>query len=135
MKYQIRQMLRQSPGEIERGAIVNNSSVAGLGAAPGQPHYTAAKHGVLGLTKLAAMEYSDRAIRVNAICPGVVETTMLRNFWADNPGSRQRMLKTAIRSRFGEPEEIADVAVWLCSEEARWLSGVFIPVDGGKLSR
>ncbi len=134
MKHEIRQMLRQEPRGALRGSIVNTSSGAGLIAAPGLPHYTAAKHGVLGLTKVAARELSARGIRVNAICPGLTDTPMVRRFFAETPEIAAPTLATLPGGELGRPEDVAAAAVWLCGPEARWVSGVSLLVDGGGLA-
>jgi NAD(P)-dependent dehydrogenase (short-subunit alcohol dehydrogenase family) len=134
MKHEIRQMLRQEPRAALRGAIVNTSSGAGLIAAPGLPHYTAAKHGVLGLTKVAARELGAQGIRVNAVCPGLTDTPMVRRFFAETPEIAESTLATLPGGELGRPEDVAAAAVWLCSPEARWVSGVSLLVDGGGLS-
>ena len=117
------------------GAIVNTSSGAGIVAAPGNPAYTAAKHGVLGLTKLAAAEYARQGIRVNAILPGPTDTPMLRSAMDSNPGMEQFMLKTSPQGRLGTAQEVAEAAVWLCSNAASYVSGVSLVVDGGAINR
>jgi len=125
MKYEIAQMLRQGGG-----AIVNTSSVLGLGGWALTPAYNAAKHGVLGLTRTGAVEYSGRGIRVNAICPGWINTAM-----AVSELSRPELAEWIIRQhpigRVGEPEEIAAVAVWLCSDAASFVTGAALAADGG----
>ncbi len=132
MKYQIAQMLKQEPIDGRRGAICNTSSGAGIVPAPGQPHYTASKHGVLGLTKLGAQEYATRGIRVNAICPGVTYTGML----ATQPPEFIEHLKTTVPGgEIGRPEDVGGTAVWLCSSEARWVNGQGVIVDGGGVLR
>ena len=117
------------------GSIVNTSSGAGLIAAPGLPHYTAAKHGVLGLTKAAAQEYNDRNIRVNAVCPGMVDTPMIQGWFASNPDLAKAVAATMPGGKLGEPSQVAEAAVWLCSEAANWVSGLSMVVDGGGVNR
>jgi len=124
MKYEIIAMLAQGGG-----AIVNTSSGAGLVPAPGLPHYTAAKHGVLGITKVAAREYNGQRIRVNALCPGVIDTPMLRT-WNQSP----ELLKMLPGGKLGEPRYIGEAAVWLCSDLSEWVSGDSIVVDGGGMT-
>jgi NAD(P)-dependent dehydrogenase (short-subunit alcohol dehydrogenase family) len=112
------------------GAIVNTSSGVGLKAFPGQPAYVASKHGVVGLTKAAALEFATRGVRVNAICPGTVLTPLVEQklgILYDKDFMRQ----ANPMKRFGEPEEIAAAAVWLCSDQASFVTGVALPVDGG----
>jgi NAD(P)-dependent dehydrogenase (short-subunit alcohol dehydrogenase family) len=124
MKYELAQMVKQGGG-----AIVNTSSGAGLVPAPGLPHYTAAKHGVLGITKVAASEYNNRRIRVNAVCPGMVDTPMLRSW-----NGLEEMTKFLPGGKLGEPSQVAESAVWLCSDAADWVSGLSMVVDGGGLN-
>ncbi len=126
MKHEIAQMLGQG-----HGAIVNTSSGAGLVPAPGLPHYTAAKHGVLGLTKVAASELNRSGIRVNAICPGVIDTPMLRSWNLNTP----EMLAMLPGGGLGEPRHVAEAAVWLCSDRAAWVSGESMVVDAGGINR
>ena len=113
---------------IARGALCATSSGAGRIPAPGQPHYTAAKHGVLGLVKLVAQEQQAQGIRSNAILPGVVDTPMLR---ANPPEFVEMLERYAPGGRLADPEAVASAAVWLCSHEARWVNGQSIAVDGG----
>jgi NAD(P)-dependent dehydrogenase (short-subunit alcohol dehydrogenase family) len=124
MKHELAQMVKQGGG-----AIVNTSSGAGLVPAPGLPHYTAAKHGVLGITKVAASEYNNRRIRVNAVCPGMVDTPMLRSW-----NGLEEMTKFLPGGKLGEPSQVAESAVWLCSDAADWVSGLSMVVDGGGLN-
>jgi NAD(P)-dependent dehydrogenase (short-subunit alcohol dehydrogenase family) len=131
MQAELRQFVRQGSG----GAIVNTSSGAGVVAAPGQPAYTAAKHGVLGLTKGAAQEYARAGIRVNAILPGTTDTPMLRKFIAENPEMEKPMRRTTATGEFGLPEQVAEAAVWLCSDAASFVSGESMLVDGGQVCR
>lgn len=109
------------------GAIVNMSSTAGLGGAPGMAAYSAAKHGVIGLTKVAALDYADKGIRVNALAPGPIFTRP--EMEAAQVGRYVPM------QRMGTPEEVAAAAVWLCSDDAAFITGAVLPVDGGKLAR
>jgi NAD(P)-dependent dehydrogenase (short-subunit alcohol dehydrogenase family) len=126
MKYEIPPMLRQGGG-----AIVNTSSGAGLVAAPGLPHYTAAKHGVLGITKVAASEFNKQGIRVNAVCPGVIDTPMIRSWNLFSP----ELVASLPGGGLGKPQHVAEAAVWLCSDHAEWISGVSMVVDGGGMNR
>jgi len=136
MQAEIRQMLTQSASDGRRGAIVNTSSGAGIVAAPGQPHYTAAKHGVLGLTKSAAVEYQAQGIRANAICPGLTDSTMVRAFLAASPPAlAEAVRRTNPGGELGRPTDVAALAVWLCSDQARWVNGQGIVVDGGGVMR
>jgi NAD(P)-dependent dehydrogenase (short-subunit alcohol dehydrogenase family) len=130
MRHEIPQMLAQGGG-----AIVNTSSGAGLIAAPGLPHYTAAKHGVLGLTKAAAQEYNGRNIRVNAVCPGMVDTPMIQGWFSTNPDLANAVLATMPGGKLGRPSQVAEAAVWLCSDAADWVSGLSMVVDGGGVNR
>ena len=131
MKHEIIQMLAQDGG----GAIVNTASGAAIIPAPGQPHYTAAKRGVLGLTTYAADELNNQGIRVNAICPGMIDTPMVASWRESSPEMAEAVVKMMPGGRLGAPEEVAEAAVWLCSDEARWVSGDTMVVDGGMLNR
>lgn len=130
----MREELRQM-GTQGRGAIVNTSSGAGLVAAPYLPHYTAAKHGVLGLTKAAAQEFNSAGIRVNAVCPGMVDTPMIQDWFRTSPEIANAVLATMPGGRLGRPEQVAEAAVWLCADAADWVSGLSMVVDGGQLNR
>lgn len=126
MKYQLRQMVKQG-----NGAIVNTASVAGLVGAPTQAIYAASKHAVVGMTKTAAAEYGRSGIRVNSVCPGVINTPMLARALERDP-SRQKTLRNLHPiGRFGEASEIADAALWLCSDQASFVTGHQLTVDGG----
>jgi NAD(P)-dependent dehydrogenase (short-subunit alcohol dehydrogenase family) len=131
MQAELRQFVAQGSG----GVIVNTSSGAGVVAAPGQPAYTAAKHGVLGLTKAAAQEYARAGIRVNAILPGTTDTPMLRRFIAENPEMERPMRRMLPTGEFGTAEKVAEAAVWLCSDSASFVSGESMLVDGGQVCR
>ena len=133
MKHEIRQFLTQETRDERRGAIVNTSSGAGIIAAPGQPHYTAAKHGVLGLTKVGAQEYGAEGVRVNAICPGVTDTPMVTSSLPKE--ILDQVLKTMPEGKMGRPDDVAAAAIWLCSDEARWVNGQSLIVDGGGVVR
>jgi len=126
MQHELRQMVEQGGG-----VIVNTSSGAGVVAAPGQPQYTAAKHGVLGLTKQAAQEYARAGIRVNAILPGMTDTPMMREYLEEH-AAMTRMLPFG---RLATPEEVASAAVWLCSDAAAYVSGASLVVDGATICR
>jgi NAD(P)-dependent dehydrogenase (short-subunit alcohol dehydrogenase family) len=126
MQHELRHMVEQGGG-----AIVNTSSGAGVVAAPGQPQYTAAKHGVLGLTKQAAQEYARAGIRVNAILPGMTDTPMMREYLEEH-AAMTRMLPFG---RLATPEEVASAAVWLCSDAAAYVSGASLVVDGATICR
>jgi NAD(P)-dependent dehydrogenase (short-subunit alcohol dehydrogenase family) len=126
MKHQISQMLEQ-----RGGAIVNTSSNAGLRAVVALSAYTASKHGILGLTKNAAVEYANDGIRVNAVCPGAIMTPLM----SDQPPERQQeILAPQAMTRFGDPSEVAAAVVWLCSEDASFVTGVTLPVDAGSVA-
>jgi len=129
MKHELRHMSRAGGG-----AIVNTSSGAVV-PAEGMPHYTAAKHGVLGLTKCAARDYATRNIRVNAVCPGVVDTPMMRAFVDGKPEIERAMIGTLPFGRMGRSEEIAEAVVWLCSDVASFVSGESMLVDGASVCR
>jgi NAD(P)-dependent dehydrogenase (short-subunit alcohol dehydrogenase family) len=130
MQQELRQMVTQG-----RGAIVNVSSGAGVVAAPGQPQYTAAKHGVLGLTKQAAQEYARNGIRVNAVLPGQTETAPMRAYLDAQPDHGERILRRLPAGRMATPDEIAESIVWLCSDAASYVNGVSLLVDGGLIAR
>jgi len=126
MKYEILQMLKQGA----RGAIVNTASAAGLVGSHGQPAYTAAKHGVIGLTKVAALEYARHDIRVNSVCPGVIDTAMVAEMVTGRPRLRDRLIAVEPIRRMGKPEEIGEAVVWLMSDYASFVTGASLPVDG-----
>ena len=117
------------------GAIVNNSSVAGRVGFAGIPAYTASKHGILGLTKTAALEYATQGIRVNAVCPGVIDTEMITRFTHGDEAAAEQMVQTEPVGRLGAPAEIADAVVWLCSDRAGFVTGHALAVDGGFVAR
>jgi NAD(P)-dependent dehydrogenase (short-subunit alcohol dehydrogenase family) len=116
------------------GAIVNTSSAGGLKGFPGASAYVAAKHGVIGLTKSAALEYATSGIRINAVCPGVVDTEMLAAFTHGDASVRKQLLDVEPVRRVGTPREIADAVVWLCSDRASFVTGHTLVVDGGQLA-
>jgi len=127
MKYEIQQMLSQGGG-----AIVNNASTAGVGGAPGSAIYSASKHGVLGLTKSAAADYATKNIRINAVCPGPVITPLLTELFNGKPHVEEAYLSTILMNRFGTPEEISGAVLWLCSDEASFMTGCSIVIGGGQ---
>jgi NAD(P)-dependent dehydrogenase (short-subunit alcohol dehydrogenase family) len=126
MKYEIPQMLKQGSG-----AIVNCSSIAGLIGFQGIPAYTASKHGLLGLTRTAALEYATQGIRVNAVCPGVIRTAMIDRFTSGSAEAVAQLVTGEPMGRMGTPEEIASAVLWLCSEGAGFVTGHPLVVDGG----
>jgi NAD(P)-dependent dehydrogenase (short-subunit alcohol dehydrogenase family) len=127
MKYEIRQMMKQ-----KRGVIVNTSSVGALRPIPGFGPYAASKGGLIVLTKTAAMECAPFGIRVNVICPGLTARTQLaENISSANPEEREQMLKPIPMARMGEPEEMAEAVLWLCSDSASFITGHVMPIDGG----
>lgn len=126
MKYQINIMLKQG-----KGVIVNNASVAGLVGFPGIPAYVASKHGIIGLTKNAALEYAQQGIRVNVVCPGVIRTPMIDRFTGKDKTVEKQFAEDEPIGRLGDPEEVANAVTWLCSDEASFVTGISFPVDGG----
>jgi NAD(P)-dependent dehydrogenase (short-subunit alcohol dehydrogenase family) len=126
LRAQVRQMRSQGGG----GSIVNTASVAGLKGAGLMAIYSASKHAVIGLTKSAALEFARTGPRVNALCPGVVETPMMRTVAADDR-ARRAFLAAQPGGRFGTPEEIGEAAAWLLSDAAAFVTGVAMAVDGG----
>ncbi|MGH9434830.1 MAG: SDR family NAD(P)-dependent oxidoreductase [Terriglobia bacterium] len=126
MKYELLQMRKQGSG-----AIVNNSSIGGLIGIPGRAAYHASKHGVLGLTKSAALEYASQGIRINAVCPGTINTPMVAEMMERYPEAMEEAVKQAAIGRMGEPEEIAAAVLWLCSPAASFVIGHALVVDGG----
>lgn len=126
MKYEIAEMLKTG-----KGAIVNTSSAAGLVAVLSNPAYPASKHGVVGLTKTTGIEFARRGIRVNAICPGPTRTGMHETLVAVSPEMVEKLIENVPMGRLAEPEEAANAAIWLCSDEASYITGHALPVDGG----
>ena len=129
LKYEIRQMLRQGGG----GAIVNMSSVTGLIGSAGAAAYSASKHGVIGLTKSAALENAKGGIRVNAVCPAVIETPMAERIFGA-PQVHKFVLSCHPIGRFGRPMEVAEAVVWMCSDHASFMTGQSLVLDGGFLA-
>ena len=126
LKYEIPAMLASGGG-----AIVNMSSTVGLvGSGAGIAPYVASKHGVVGLTKAAALEYGAQGIRVNALAPGTTATSV-NEHWLGNPQIRERITAAIPMRRIGEPRDVAEAALWLCSDAASYLTGIILPVDGG----
>lgn len=131
MKYEIPHMLQQGGG-----AIVNAGSIAGLVASTGNGSaYTASKHGIIGLTKVAALEYAKAGIRVNAVCPGVIHTTMTERMDSRTPGYFERITAVSPTGRVGTPEEVAEAVLWLCSNAASFVTGHALTVDGGYVAQ
>jgi NAD(P)-dependent dehydrogenase (short-subunit alcohol dehydrogenase family) len=128
MKYEIVQMLKQG-----RGAIVNMASILGTIAFAETGAYNAAKHGLIGATRTAALEFSRQGIRINAVCPGFIETSMImeRSFIGSDPQMYKRVSLSHPIGRMGKPEEIAAAALWLCSDAASFITGAAMIVDGG----
>jgi NAD(P)-dependent dehydrogenase (short-subunit alcohol dehydrogenase family) len=130
MKHELAQMRSQGSG-----AIVNCSSLGGLVGLPGRAAYHAGKHGVIGLTRSAALEYAPRGIRINAICPGTIATPMVTDMIDKGELDRAEAIANQPINRLGEPEEIAATVLWLCSPGASFVIGVALPVDGGYTAR
>jgi NAD(P)-dependent dehydrogenase (short-subunit alcohol dehydrogenase family) len=131
MKFELRQMRKQGSG-----TIVNCSSLGGLVGSPERGIYHAAKHGVLGFTKSAALEYAARGIRINAICPGLIQTPMSDQMVAAGQGEALKEMEKSIpMGRVGRPEEIANAVLWLCSDATSYVTGQSISVDGGFIMR
>ena len=129
MKHEIRQMLEQ-----DGGVIVNTASVVGVVAVRHQPAYVASKHGIIGLTKAAALEYARKGIRVNAVAPGPIMTPALEWYIGENPEVGKRLEKQNPSGRVGTPEEVAQAVVWLCSDGSSYMSGQTLATDGGVLA-
>lgn len=127
MKHELPLILKQGGG-----AIVNTSSGAGVIGIKGSPAYTAAKHGVIGLTRAAALDYAAQNIRVSAICPGYIDTAMMDRFTEGTPEGRAKVISEEPVGRMGKPEEIAGAVVWLCSDTAAFVVGHALVIDGGQ---
>ncbi|MGM0579541.1 MAG: SDR family oxidoreductase [Bacteroidota bacterium] len=130
MKHQIPHMIKQG-----RGAIVNNASVAGLVGFAGIPAYVASKHAVIGLTKNAALDYAKLGIRVNVVCPGIIKTPMIDRFTGKDKKIEKQFIDMEPIGRLGEPEEVAEAVMWLCSDASSFVTGQALAVDGGWVSQ
>jgi NAD(P)-dependent dehydrogenase (short-subunit alcohol dehydrogenase family) len=130
MKHELRHMREQGSG-----AIVNCSSLGGLVGLPSRAAYHASKHGVIGLTKSAALEYAPRGIRINAVCPGIIETPMVASMLVSQQEAMKEMMKEVPIGRLGQAEEIAAAVLWLCGPGASFVIGHALPVDGGYTAR
>ena len=126
MKHEIPEMLKSGGG-----VIINCSSIAGLVGFPNMPAYVASKHGLVGLTKTAALENAKENIRVNAVCPGVIDTPMIDRYTHGNEGVEAQLAAGEPVGRVGQPEEVAEAVLWLCSEKASFVTGHAMAVDGG----
>src|SRR5438132_1379265 len=126
MKYELLQMRKQGSG-----AIVNNSSIGGLIGLPGRAIYHASKHGVIGLTRSAALEYAAKGIRINAICPGTIDTPMVQEMIAKDPEAMKEIMREQPIGRLGRAEEIASAVLWLCGPGSTFVIGHALAVDGG----
>ena len=131
IKCQIDEMQKQAGG----GSIVSTSSAAGLIGIPGASGYNSAKHGVIGLSKTIALEYASQNIRVNAVCPGFIETPMLERVTDASIKIREQLIKMVPMKRVAKPSEIADAVAWLLSDRSSYVTGVALPVDGGWIAQ
>jgi len=126
MKYEIPEILKQG-----NGVIINCASIAGLVGFPGLPAYVASKHGVIGLTKTSALECAKLGIRVNAVCPGAIKTPMIDRITGNKKEVEEKFAGMEPIGRLGQPEEVANAVLWLCSDEASFVTGHAMAVDGG----
>lgn len=126
MQAQLRQMVKQGSGKI-----VNVASIAGIRAMPNGAPYTAAKHGVIGLTKAAAVEYARQNIRVNAVCPVFTRSAMVNSIFAARPDYEDKLVKLIPLNRYGQPDDIAQGILWLCNDENSFMTGQALQLDGG----
>ena len=127
MKYEIPEMLKQGKGT----AIVNTSSISGLSGHPADPAYVGSKFGVVGITKSTALQYAKTGIRINCVCPGPIRTSLYERVVAAIPGIEEATLERNPMGRVGEPEEVAEAVIWLCSDAASYITGHPLSVDGG----
>ena len=132
MKHEIIEMLG-TRGNVG-GAIVNVASIAGM-VGGASPAYNASKHGVIGLTKQAALEYARRGIRVNAVCPSIIRTPLLESVFVQRPEAEEQWMAAQPNGRFGSPEEVSGAVLWLCSEGSSFVTGHALAVDGGWLAQ
>ncbi len=130
MKFQIPEILKQG-----KGAIVNCASIAGLVGFPGLPAYVATKHGVVGLTKTTALEFAKSGIRVNAVCPGAIKTAMIDRITGKKKEVEDQFASMEPIGRMGKSEEVANAVIWLCSDEASFVTGHAMAVDGGWIAQ
>jgi NAD(P)-dependent dehydrogenase (short-subunit alcohol dehydrogenase family) len=130
MKHELEQMVDQGSG-----SVVNISSGAGLEGVPGYLGYVASKHAEIGLTKSAALDYASLGIRVNAVCPGLVNTPLIAEMASESPEMHDSLVAAHPLGRIAEASEIADAIVWLCSEKSSYVTGIALPVDGGYTAR
>lgn len=129
MKYEIQHMLRHGGG-----AIVNTSSVAGLAGSRGVSAYVASKHGIVGVTRAAALEYARNSIRINAVCPGTIHTAMIDRLTGGDKQVLAQFSEAEPVGRMGTPEEVANAVIWLCSDDSSFVTGTTLAVDGGRLA-
>lgn len=130
LKYEIPQMLKQG-----KGVIVNTSSTAGITGVPSLSAYTASKHGIIGLTQVAAIDYGKQGIRVNAVIPGPIKTPMLEGTMGNSKTAKDKIESALVMGRIGEPQEIANAVIFLCSDGASYVNGTALAVDGGWLAK
>jgi NAD(P)-dependent dehydrogenase (short-subunit alcohol dehydrogenase family) len=131
MKYEIQQMLKQGG----KGAIVNTASISGLSPHPADPAYVSSKFGCVGLTKTAALEYAKTGIRINCVCPGPVKTALFDRVEAAIPGASEAAKDEVPMGRVGEPDEVAEAVIWLCSDAASYVTAMAMSIDGGEAAR
>ena len=129
MKYEIPHMLK-----LGKGSIVNTASVVGLTGGRGFPAYVASKHGIIGLTKATALDYGKDGIRVNAVCPGTIYTPMYERRVGNDPETTARIISEIPLRRLGQPEDIAEAVIWLCSDASSFVTGHALVIDGGDIA-